>query len=149
MADFQKIGAFYLKPKDFLTLSDFKVEIWFSLTNSYCLDRIKELCENKGMVKIDKDDSDVFVEASTDKSSTSCFELTYEQNINGWYMEPSGTTDLMIETNKVNFHNYFTDMKELYCHEELSLFPPRFTLHVKNQEHRCVTDLNKHDCYFV
>ena len=57
-------------------------------------------------------------------------------------MEPSGTTDLMIETNKVNFHNYYTDMKELCCHEELSLFPPRFILHVKNQEYRRVTDLN-------
>ena len=133
-----RIGVFYLKPENYQSLSSFTVEI-FSYTTSHCMFRLKELCKNNGMI-IDTNYSDLF-DASCDKNSKSFFTLEYDHDIYGWDIHHSRATNLMIETKKINFYNDYTEMKELFYLEELSLFPPRFILNVRNVEHRRTTKL--------
>ena len=121
-----KIGAFFLKQKNFQTLDEFTVEIWFSFPISYCMKRNEELYTEKGMV-LHSDSTTVF-EASSDKSSKSYFSLSYKQRIHGWCVNYFRFKE--IPTEQVNFYNHFTSMKELQAHEEQSLFPPRFILKV-------------------
>ena len=47
----------------------------------------------------------------------------------------------MIETKKINFYDDHTDSNELFIHENISMFPPRFCLHVRNIEQEHTTDL--------
>lgn len=134
-----RIGVFYLKPKNYQLLSSFTVEILFSYTTSHCLCRLEELCKKKGMI-IDTKCSELF-DACCDKNSTSFFTLKYNNDINGWHIDHLQPKDLVIETKKINFYNEYTESEELYGLEELSFFPPRFILNIKNVEHRCNTDL--------
>ena len=127
-----KIIQFVLISKDYQTLSDFKVEIVFTLAYHRCIKRIKDLCGKRGM-EIDEVNSNYF-EASFDKSSTSYFEMEQcDEPNNGWNIRPHEYK--RIKTNELNFHNGFTCevLQEL---EECSLFPPRFKLYVKNIGHR-------------
>ena len=135
-----RIGAFYLKPKNFESLSSFTVEIWFSFTTKHCLKRIRELYTKKGMI-LDQHYSDLF-EAPSDKSSKSYFQISYDGNINGWYLHHSRPTELIIETKQVNFYNSYTDSTELFLLEEHSLFPPRFFLYIENIEQERTTGLD-------
>ena len=139
ITDKNRIGVFYLKPKNYQSLSSFTVEILFSYTTSHCLCRLKELCEKKGMM-IDTNCSELF-DASCDKNSTSFFTLEYDDDINGWHIDHSRAKDLVIETKKINFYNDYADKEELHSLEELSFFPPRFILNIKNVEHQRTTDL--------
>ena len=87
------------------------------------------------------EDYSVLFEAPSDKSSTSYFQVSYDQNIYGWHLDHSRPNDLIIETKTVNFYNGYTDTNDLLLHENLSLFPPRFCLHVRNIEQQRTTDL--------
>ena len=133
-----RIGAYFLKPKNFKNLNQFTVEIWFSFPSSKCVKRNEELFTKKGMI-LDTECSYIFEEASSDESSTNCFTLSYNRNINGWHVNHK---DSIIETKKVNFYNYFTEKEELKQHEERSLFPPRFTVNIRNTEHTNATNLD-------
>ena len=132
-----RIGAFFLKPKNFQILDQFTVEIWFSFIISHCLKRNEELYTSKGMI-LDYDGSSIF-EASCDKSSTSYFALTYVQKHNGWDMIHLRFSE--IRTKEVNFYSYYTNTKELKAHENKSLFPPRFVVNVI-KEPECKAGLN-------
>ena len=128
-----QIGAYFLKPSDSQYLDHFTVEVWFSFP--YCVQRNEELYTKKGMVL----DLSYIFEVSSDKSSTNYFTLSYDQNINSWHLDH---TPLIIETKKVNFHNYYTDKEKLKLHEELSLFPPRFIVNIRKTERRHAPNLH-------
>ena len=133
-----RIGAYLLRPKDFQNLIQFTVEIWFSFPSSNCMKRNEELYAEKGMVL----DSYNIFEACSDKSSTNYFTLSYDHNINGWHVDHFGSTDPIIEAKEVNFYNYYTKMEELKEDEECSLFPPRFTVNIRNTELGNATNLD-------
>ena len=132
-----RIGAYFLKPKNFQNLNQFTVEIWFSFPSSKCVKRNEELFTKKGMI-LDTECSYIF-EVSSDENSTNCFTLSYDRNVNGWHVNHK---DSIIETKKVNFYNYFTEKEELKQHEERSLFPPCFTVNIRNTEHTNATNLD-------
>ena len=133
-----KIGTYFLKPNNFQNLDQFTVEVWFSFPFSYCERRNKELYTQRGLVLHSRH----IFEASSDKGSTNYFTLSYEQNINGWLVDHSGSKDQIIKTKKVNFYNYYTEEEKLKQHEELSLFPPRFIVNIRNTKHRYATNLD-------
>ena len=132
-----KIGAFFLKQRNFQSLDEFTVEIWFSFPISYCMKRNEELYTKKGMI-LHSDSTSIF-EASSNRSSRSYFSLSYKHRIYGWHIDHFRFKD--IPTEQVNFYNHFTSMKELEIHEEQSLFPPRFILKV-SKKCQYNTDLN-------
>ena len=132
-----RIGVFFLKPKNFQTSKQFTVEIWFSFPISECLKRNEELYTSKGMI-LDSNCCWIF-EASTDKNSTSYFDSSYDQCVDGWQMDYFRYTK--IPTKEVNFYNYYTNKEDLEAIEEISLFPPRFTLSVEKKSD-CNNDLD-------
>ena len=132
-----RIAALYLKTKDFQYLNHFTAEIWFSFPISLCLNRNKKLYTNQGMV-LDRKNSYIF-EAPCDKSSTTYFALSYHQDINGWDVRHSRSTE--IDTKEINFYNYYTDKEELKASEENGLFPHRFIVNVTKKSD-CNTDLD-------
>ena len=134
-----RIGAYFLKPKDYQILDRFTVEIWFSFPIPQCLERNKELYTSKDMI-LDSNCSWIF-EASSDKSSTSYFGSSYDdQRIDGWQVDYFRYEK--IRTREVNFYNYYTNQEDLEAIENLSLFPPRFILDVEKKSD-CKNDLNR------
>lgn len=132
-----RIGAFYLKPKNFEFLDHFAVEVWFSFPISYCIRRNKELYKKKGM-KLDC--SHTFeASCSVDKSNASCFMLSYEHSIKGWRVDHSRSTEIL--TRDMNNYFDYTDVEELLTYEENSLFPPRFIINVAKKR-KCNVDLD-------
>ena len=125
------IGLFYFKSKNYLYSCSFNVQILFSFATSHCINRIRALCEKEGMIF----ECAGLFEASSDKASTSYFKLSYDQSIDGWQIDYSGPTNLIIKTKKVNFFNYYTKFEELKAHEEMSIFPPRFKFQVRSTRH--------------
>ena len=85
------------------------------------------------------DNSWIF-EASTDKSSTSYFDSSYDQCEDGWRVDYFRYAK--IPTKEVNFYNYYTNKEDLEAIEEISLFPPRFTLSVEKKSD-CNNDLDR------
>ena len=132
-----KICAFCLKPNNYQDLDDFRVEIWFSLPISHCVQRSMELYTKKGLM-LDTDCSYIF-EASCDASSGSYFSLKYSANMDGWYLDHSLTKKIL--TKEVNFYNYYTSREDLQGNEESLLYPPRFVVHVTKKT-KCTTDLD-------
>ena len=136
-----KIRAFCLKPKNFQDLDDFRVEIWFSLPISHCIQRSMELYTKKGLM-LDTDCNYIF-EASCDVHSESYFSLNYTLNytvnMDGWYLDHSLTKKIL--TKEVNFYNYYTSREDLRANEESLLYPPRFVVHVTKKT-KCTTDLD-------
>ena len=129
------IGAFYLKPNNFHHLTDFRVEIWFSFPIKLCLRRNKELYESRSLLL----DSSFIFKASCDKTSASYFAIEYSENLDSWTVKHSLQKE--INTEKVNFYNYYKDMEDLKANEECQLFPPRFILDVVKHP-KCNTNLN-------
>ena len=125
-----RIAVICLKTKNFQYLNQFTTEVWFSFPISHCLKRNKELYKREGMI-LDRKCSHTF-EASYDKNSTSCFALTYHEDVNGWHMEHYRSKK--INTKEINFYNYYTDMEELKANEDNSLFPQRFVVYVNKSE---------------
>ena len=74
-------------------------------------------------------------EASSDKTSSSYFKLSYNSIIDGWQIDYTGPADQIIETKEVNFSNYYTKFDELKANEEISIFPPRFKFQVRSIGH--------------
>ena len=132
-----RIAALYLKTRNYQCLTHFTAEIWFSLNISRCLKRNEELYTNLDMV-LDHTCSSNF-EAACDKNSTSYFTLKYPEDVNGWDVKHSRSKK--IETKEINFYNKYTDKEHLKINEDISLFPERFTIHVKKIS-GCNTDLN-------
>ena len=132
-----RIGAFFLKPKNFQILDQFTVEIWFSFSIGHCLKRNEELYTRKGMV-LDTNGSNTF-EASCDKDSTSYFALNYDKYVKGWCVDHFRSTE--VQTKTINFYNLYTNVEDLLAHEENELFPPRFVINVIKQT-GCTADLN-------
>ena len=135
-----RISTFFLKPNNFQTSSKFTVEIWFSFPISHCLKRSEELYTSKSMI-LDSDGSGIF-EASCDKNSTSYFDLSYDYCKDGWQVDYFRHTK--IPTKEVNFYNYHKNKEDLKAIEEISLFPPRFTLNVE-KKYNCNNDLKQED----
>ena len=133
-----RIGTFFLKPKNFQFLDQFTVEIWFSFPISHCLKRNEELYTSKGMI-LDTKSTHTF-EASCDKRSTSYFELSYDRCVDDWLVDHFRNTK--IPTKDVNFYNFYTNKEDLRAMEEISVFPQRFTLSVEKQ-HNCNNHLNR------
>ena len=133
-----KIGAFFLKPKNFKNANKFTVEVWFSFPISYCLKRNAELYTNKGMI-LDKDCSRIF-DAASDKTSTSFFALNYDQCDDGWNVNHFRFEK--ISTEDINFYNYYMNMENLKVIEEIGVFPPRFILEVEKKPN-CTDNLNR------
>ena len=132
-----RVAAICLKTKDFQYLNHFTAEIWFSFPISYCIKRNKELYTKEGMI-LDQKCSYIF-EISCEESSTDYFTLFYHQNINGWHLEHSRSTQ--IKTKNINFYNCYVNMEELRANEEISLFPQRFIVNV-TKESDCNMDLD-------
>ena len=132
-----RIAAIYLKSKEVQHSNPFTVEIWFSLPISHCMERNKKLYTQEQMI-LDKKCSYNF-EASCDKNSTESFILSYDKEINDWYISHSRST--VIETKCINFYNYYSNMEDLEANEEASLFPPRFILNVRKKVN-CNSDLD-------
>ena len=132
-----RIGAYYLKPKKFLRLDHFSVEIWFSLVISKCSKRNRELYTKRQLVLEEAGCSYIF-EAACGKSSGNYFFLEYE-NIDGWHIDHS--LSKKIPTKKVNFYNNYKRSEDLQASEEDSSFPPRFIINVAKSS-ECNTDLN-------
>ena len=132
-----RIAAIFLKNKDFQYSHHFTAEIWFTLPISHCIHRIKELYSEQDMI-LDMKCSYNF-EASCDKSSKDYFTLLYDANISDWNLSHSRSAE--IETKCINFHNYYTDAKELRANELISLFPPHFIVNV-TQKPNCNTELH-------
>ena len=130
-----RIGAYYLKPENFQILDQFRVEIWFSFPISHCLKRNEELYSRKGMIL---DTSCVF-EASSDKDSTSYFGLKYDRYVEGWCVDHLRSIE--VQTKDINFFNLYTNVEDLFAHEENALFPPRFIINVIKQP-EYTADLN-------
>ena len=132
-----KIGVYYLKPKNFQYLDFFAVEIWFSFPISHCSQRNRKLFSNRNMI-LDAGCSYIF-EASCEESSRSYFSLEYAEKVDGWQIDHS--LSKKIPTKKVNFYKYYTNAAELEANEEDSSFSPRFIVNVvKNYD--CTTNLN-------
>ena len=131
-----RIATYFLKQKNFHILEKFRVEIWFSLNFSHCINRNKALYTNKGLIL---DGNCIIFEASSDKFSTNFFAVSYEQKYDGWHINHQGHKE--IQTKEVNFYNYYSNMKELEANEEESLFPPHFAIDVI-KESDCKVNLN-------
>ena len=132
-----KIGVYYLKPKNFHCLDFFTVEIWFSFPISHCSERNRKLFSNRNMI-LDAGCSYIF-EASCEESSGTYFSLEYAEKVDGWQIDHS--LSKKIPTKRVNFYKYYTSAAELEASEEDSSFPPRFIVNVvKNYD--CTTNLN-------
>ena len=132
-----KIGVYYLKPKNFQSLDFFMVEIWFSFPISHCSERNRKLFSNRNMI-LDAGCSYIF-EASCEESSGTYFSLEYAEKVDGWQIDHS--LSKKIPTKRVNFYKYYTNAAELEASEEDSSFPPRFIVNVvKNYD--CTTNLN-------
>ena len=128
-----RIAALYLKPRD-ESLSDYKVQIWFTFNAAKCLNRAKELYEKEDMENTESQ----YVEACCDKNSTNVFILEYNRTVDGWDIDHFPSNILAKE---VNFYNHYDNNAErLRQCEEAKLFPPRFSLHIKNTE-SCNTHL--------
>ena len=127
-----RIAALYLKPHD-ESLSDYKVQIWFTFNAAKCLNRAKELYEKEDM----ENTASQYVEACCDKNSTNVFILEYNRTVDGWDIDHIPHNILAKE---VNFYNYYNNAERLRRCEEAKLFPPRFSLHIKNTE-SCNTHL--------
>ena len=132
-----RIAAIYLKDRGFQYSDYFTVEIWFSFPISHCIQRNIELYTQQDMI-LDMKCSYSF-EASCDKSSTDYFTLSYDENINSWYLSHSRSTE--IKTKWINFYNYYTNTKDLEANELISLFPPRFIVNVTKKPN-CNTHLS-------
>ena len=132
----KKIGAFYLKPDNFQYLSYFKVQIWFTLPISHCLETNKKYYEKKNM----KLDLSYTFNISCEENSKSYFALKYSELINGWIMDNSLSTKIYAK--EVNFYNSYTNAADLQASEESSLFPPRFIINVIKRSN-CTRDLNE------
>ena len=132
-----RISVFCLKPKNFQYLSDFKVEMWFCLPLSCCVQRNKELYTMKGLIL--NEDGDHTFEASCDPSSKSYFSFNYIQNLDGWVLSHSLSRKIL--TKEINFYNHYKSEKDLCASEENSLYPPRFVFHVKKISD-CTSDLD-------
>ena len=132
-----RIAAIYLKTKDYQCLTHFTAEIWFSFNINQCLMRNEELYTKDNMV-LDHKCSYNF-EAACDKNSTSYFNLTYNNDINGWDVKHNRSKTM--ETKKINFYNYYTDKEHLKRNEDSSLFPERFIVSVTKKP-ECNTDLS-------
>ena len=133
----KRICALYLKPVGYECLDHFVVQVWFSLVITKCLKRNKELYLKKNLILDDV--YNYIFEASCDKTSTSYFNLNYEQITNGWSMDNSRHTE--IQTKDINFYNDYKDHATLEVAEENSLFPPRFIINVTRNS-VCPTNLN-------
>ena len=132
-----RIAALYLKPADLGQHDNFTVQIWFSFPIRHCLKRNKELYTKKGLI-LDDDCSCTFISPS-DQSCKNYFELSYHQSVIGWSIRNLRFT--IIQTEQVNFYNYYTDVDTLIANENISQFPPRFILGVtKNSD--CKDHLN-------
>lgn len=133
-----RIGAYYLKPKNFQHLNHFSVEIWFSFPISHCSKRNKELYAKENM-KLDTGCSYIF-ETSCGIKSKNYFTISYDDSIDGWHMDHSLSS--IIPTEKVNFYNYYKNDKDLRASEESSSYPPRFIIHVKKKAKSAINDLD-------
>ena len=131
----KRISALYLKPENFEHLNHFRIEIWFSFPVSLCLKRNKQLYKNRRLTL----DSSYSFEVSCDKNSASCFKLKYCEDIDGWTIKH--TLPTVVNTEKVNFYNHYTNMEDLEANEECQLFPPRFILNVERNP-ECTINLN-------
>ena len=131
-----KVGAFYLKPANFQFLHHFAVEIWLSFITPLCVKKIEELCQMRGMI-LDSNCSHCF-EVSCEISSTSYFELKYDECIDGWHADHSRSKKIL--ASEVNFYNKFKCKEDLEASEKCSFFPPRFVNMTKMPE--CTADLN-------
>ena len=137
-SDTYRIAALYLIQKPVKphneSLSDYKVQIWFTFNAAKCLNRAKELYEKEDMENTESQ----YVEACCDKNSTNVFILEYNRTVDGWDIDHIPPNIL---AKKVNFYNYYDNNAErLRRCEEAKLFPPRFSLHIKNTE-SCNTHL--------
>ena len=133
-----RIGAFFLKPKNFQSLDKFRVEVWFSFLINHCLERNKELYTRKGMI-LDTDCIHSF-DVASDRKGTSYFALNYEQCDDGWDVSRNGPNK--IYTKDINFYNFYQDMESLKAIEEIGLFPPRFILEIEKKT-GCTNNLNR------
>ena len=132
-----RIGAYFLKPKDFQYSIYFAVEVWFSYPITLCLKRNEELYTRENMIL----DSSFLFTAASSMNSTSYFTLSFDKEINGWDIEHIRSK--MIETKTVNFYNYYANLVDLKESEEASLFPPRFVISVeKNSKWNMNLDTN-------
>ena len=132
-----KIGVYYLKPKNFHCLDFFMVEIWFSFPISHCSERNWKLFSNRNLI-LDAGCSYIF-EASCEESSETYFSLEYAEKVDSWKIDHSLSKE--IKTEGVNFYKHYTNAAELKASEKLSTFPLRFIVNVvKNRD--CTTNLN-------
>ena len=118
------ICASFLKPESIL-FNHFSVEIWFSFPIIHCLKRNAELYKKRGM----KLAAQFMFEAPCHKCSKNYFQLDYDKNSDGWHL--CHLLSEKIYTDEINFYNWFDNADDLRTNEELSLFPPRFILDVK------------------
>ena len=121
-----RIAALHLKPRN-ESLSDYKVQIWFTFTAGKCLNRAKELYEKEDM----ENPESRFVEACCDKNSTNVFILEYDRIVDGWDIDRNRAN---IPAKQVNFYNDYDDAESLRQSEEMKLFPPRFILYITHTE---------------
>ena len=131
-----RIVAIYLKSRDFQFSNHFTAEIWFSLHIRYCMERNKELYTQQDMIMDMK--CNYSFEASCDKNSEDHLTLLYVKN-SDWDLSHSRSDK--IQTKSINFHNYYTNGKDLEASEDASLFPPRFIVNVTKKAN-CNTDLS-------
>ena len=117
------ICASFLKPEAKM-LNYFSVEIWFSFAVEHCLRRNAELYKKKGM----KLAATFMFNAPCHRHSMNYFRLAYDKNSDGWHL--CHLLSETINTNVINFYNWYNSGDELHANE-MSLFPPRFILYVK------------------
>ena len=134
------IAASYLMPNlnDLGFQNNFSVEIWFIYSITLCLKRNRELYECRGLKYV----MGYLFEAPSNEEAHIVFTLNYLEKIDGWNISHDLSKE--IKAKKVNFYNYYKHKEDLQASEENKLFPPRFTLWIKNPglEHVCSTDLD-------
>ena len=131
-----RVGAFYLKPKNYQCLNQFAVEVWFSFATTLCNKRNKQWYTGRDMVL---DSSHIIVARYGSITVESYLILDYTKPFTGWYLGHSKLSKLYVS--KVNFWDYYNKAEDLESDEEFSLFPPRFIINVARGSN-CTMDLN-------
>ena len=97
-----RVGTFYLKPKNYQCLNQFAVEVWFSFATTLCMKRNKQLYTGRDMVL---DSSHIIVACYGSINMESYLILDYTKPFTGWYLGHSKSSKLYVR--EVNFWDYY------------------------------------------